>query len=65
MEDWWSKAYLDAGSPILAQRFTTEAASTLPFAAETVSLDDLFSAVTLQQARLKNDQQIPVWEPTT
>jgi hypothetical protein len=29
-----------------------------------MSLDDIFSAGSLQQARLKNDQLIPVWEPT-
>ena len=26
-------------------------------------LDDVFAAVNLQQLRLKNDQQVPVWEP--
>lgn len=42
----------------------TEATATLPSVGEATSLDDIFSAVSLQQVRLKNDQQIPVWEPT-
>jgi hypothetical protein len=64
MEDWWGKAYLDAGNQVLSLRFATEATATLPSVGEVMSLDDLFSAVSLQQARLKNDQQIPVWDPT-
>jgi hypothetical protein len=48
---------LPRGQPI------TEAAATLPSVGDAVSLDDIFSAVSLQQVRLKNDQQIPVWEP--
>ena len=55
---------LDAGNSILRARFMTKATRTLPLVAETTSSDEIFMAVSLQQARLKNDQQIPVWEPT-
>jgi SAM-dependent methyltransferase len=63
IEDWWGKAYCDGGNQVLTQRFITEAAATLPSAGVAASLDDIFSAASLQQVRLKNDQQIPVWEP--
>lgn len=63
IEEWWQKAYLKAGNQALTERFTTEAKATLPTLDEGASPDDLFSAVSLQQMRLKNDQQIPLWEP--
>jgi hypothetical protein len=63
IEDWWDKAYCHWGNQVLTQRFITEAAASLPTAGVAASLDDIFSAVSLQQVRLKNDQQIPVWEP--
>jgi hypothetical protein len=64
IEEWWQKGYAKAGNQVLTERFMTEAEATLPNLSEGASLDDLFSAVTLQQMRLKSDQQIPVWEPT-
>jgi SAM-dependent methyltransferase len=64
IEDWWGKAYIDASNQLLNQRFVMEAAATLPSVGEAMSLADIFLAMSLQQARLKNDQQIPVWEPT-
>jgi hypothetical protein len=42
----------------------TEARATLPMVGGIEpSLDDVFAAVNLQQLRLRNDQQVPVWEP--
>lgn len=62
--EWWNDSYLGANDPLLPDRFISEARSTLPtLAAASVSPEDVFSAVTLQQARLKHDQQVPVWEP--
>jgi SAM-dependent methyltransferase len=64
IEEWWRRAYLDAGNQVLTQRFMVEVTATLPMVGERTSLDDIFAAVGLQQLRLKNDQQIPVWDLT-
>jgi hypothetical protein len=61
--EWWNESYL-AAQGTLPERFLTEARATLPtLGSATVSPEDVFSAVTLQQARLRHDQQVPVWEP--
>ena len=42
----------------------TEAKATLPMIEHNdARLDDVFAALNLQQIRLRNDQQVPVWEP--
>lgn len=62
--EWWNEGYLRVQDPLLPGRFISEARSTLPtLTASNVSPDDVFAAVTLQQARLRHDQQVPVWEP--
>jgi hypothetical protein len=63
IEEWWQKGYVNAGRESLRERFMTEASATLPILREEISLDDVFAAVSLQQMRLKHDQQVPVWEP--
>jgi SAM-dependent methyltransferase len=64
IEDWWDRGFLKADNQPLSVRFTTEAKATLPIVAKAeLQLDDVFAAVNLQQLRLKNDQQVPVWEP--
>ncbi|MGE0725927.1 MAG: hypothetical protein AB7O45_16245, partial [Alphaproteobacteria bacterium] len=62
--EWWDVGYLRATGTLLPDRFMTEARATLPLLGPTDDRpDDVFSAVTLQQARLKYDQQVPVWDP--
>src|SRR5262249_50801486 len=62
--DWWDAGYVKANETLLPERFVMEARATLPLLGPTDErLDDIFSAVTLQQARLKYDQQVPEWEP--
>jgi hypothetical protein len=66
IQDWWAKGYLHAGNQVLPERFMTEVMATLPMIERNVPrLDDVFAALTLQQIRLKHDQQIPVWELKT
>jgi hypothetical protein len=64
IEEWWDKGYLHSDNSVLAERFFTEANATLPMI-ECVHpcLADVFAALNLQQIRLKQDQQIPEWEP--
>ena len=59
---WWNSAYRDHSRPILAERFTLEAAASLPgiFSA-TSHLDDVYSALSLQRMRLRQNQQVPEW----
>lgn len=60
---WWSTAYLDADSEDLRNRFIIGAKATLPSASMgEVHLDEIFNSLELLQMRLRNDQQIPVWE---
>jgi hypothetical protein len=62
--EWWDAGYVKANETLLPERFVTEARATLPLLGPTDDgLDDIFGAVTLQQARLKYDQQVPEWEP--
>jgi len=64
IEEWWNNGYLRANNSVLAERFFMEANATLPLIEyDHASLDDVFTALNLQQIRLKHDQQIPVWEP--
>jgi SAM-dependent methyltransferase len=64
IEEWWDRGYVKADSRLLSERFMTEARATLPIVGKTEPrLDDVFAAVNVQQLRLTNDQQVPVWEP--
>jgi len=55
---------LKSGNEVLPDRFITEAKATLPIVGPAQPrLEDLFAAMTLQQIRLKHDQQVPIWEP--
>jgi hypothetical protein len=64
IEEWWDQGYIKADNRLLSERFMTEARATLPIVGKCEPrLDDVFAAVNLQQLRLKNDQQVPVWEP--
>jgi hypothetical protein len=63
IQEWWEKGYLKAENQVLPDRFMTEAKATLPMIENNdSSIDDIFSALNLQQIRLKHDQQVPVWE---
>ena len=65
IQEWWQSGYLDAGKLTLGERFMTEARATLPLLGPTdAGLDDIFTAVTLQQTRLHHDQQMPLWSPS-
>jgi hypothetical protein len=65
IQDWWDKGYLKSINQLLPTRFLTEVKATLPLIRSVnPTLDDLFAAVKVQQVRLKQDQQIPVWEPS-
>jgi SAM-dependent methyltransferase len=63
IEEWWDRGYVKADNRLLNERFMTEARATLPIVETKPRLDDVFAAVNMQQLRLKNDQQVPVWEP--
>ncbi len=64
IQEWWDQGFLRANNQLLPERFMTEAKATLPMLEHNdVRLDDVFAALSLQQIRLKHDQQIPVWEP--
>jgi SAM-dependent methyltransferase len=64
IEDWWASGYLTAPNPTLPERFVTEARASLPmFEGAGASLADVFAAGGIQQIRLRQDQQAPVWEP--
>ena len=57
--EWWQHAYVD--SP-LKQKFLLEAGSSLPKLADgEPELEDIYSAVLHQRARLKSDQQLVEW----
>ena len=59
---WWHSAYRDRSRPILAERFTMEAAASLPgITSSTPHLDDVYSALSLQRMRLRQNQQVPEW----
>ncbi|MBD2037261.1 hypothetical protein H6F76_20055 [Leptolyngbya sp. FACHB-321] len=63
-QDRVQAAYLQALNPLLPVRFTQEACASLPellSMADAPSLDDCFTAILLQQVRLKHDQQVPEW----
>jgi HNH endonuclease len=64
IQGWWDRGYLSSENRMLSERFVTEARATLPnIKSVEVRLDEVFAALTLQQYRLKHDQQVPVWEP--
>ncbi len=57
--DWWQHAYLDS---TLKETFLLEASSSLPKLVEgELSLEDIYSAMLHQRARLKADQQLVEW----
>ena len=59
---WWNSAYRDRSRPVLAERFTLEAAASLPgITSATPHLDDVYSALSLQRMRLRQNQQVPEW----
>ena len=59
---WWNSAYRDRSRPVLAERFTLEAAASLPgITSSTPHLDDVYSALSLQRMRLRQNQQVPEW----
>ena len=61
--EWWQQGYCAPETPILRERFAIEARATLPsIDAATVTADEVFSGLLLQQMRLRHDQQAPVWE---
>jgi SAM-dependent methyltransferase len=61
--EWWQSAYLDCEGTLLPKQFETEAIATLPIAVrEKPGLDDVFDGLSLQQVRLRNDQQAPLWD---
>jgi len=60
---WWERGYLAPDQAALRQRFEIEARGSLPsLAATTVTPDEIFSGLLLQQMRLRHDQQAPVWQ---
>ena len=66
MEEWWRGAYVDAPTATLGDRFFAEARASLPSIAtipERPSVDDVFAGVALKRVALKQDQQVPEWEP--
>jgi hypothetical protein len=64
IQTWWHKGYQSSANQVLRERFMTEAKATLPMIEDNdARLDDVFAALSLQQIRLKYDQQVPVWEP--
>jgi SAM-dependent methyltransferase len=61
IQSWWQGAYLD--QPALSEVFVAEARSTLPSLDDYVCQpDDVFDALRLQCARIRHDQQAPLWE---
>jgi len=59
---WWNSAYRDRSRPVLAERFTLEAAASLPGITSTrPHLDDVYSALSLQRMRLRHNQLAPEW----
>ena len=59
---WWHSAYHQDTDKVLAERFTLEAAASLPSVSLSArNLEDVFAGVSLQRMRLKHDQQVPEW----
>jgi SAM-dependent methyltransferase len=57
--DWWQQAYID--SP-LKQKFLLEADSSLPSLVDREpALEDIYTAMLHQRARLRSDQQLKEW----
>jgi hypothetical protein len=57
--DWWQHAYVE--SPF-KERFLLEAASSLPRLVDgEPGLEEIYTAMLLQRARLKSDQQLVDW----
>jgi len=57
--DWWRHAYVD---PPLKQQFLLEASSSLPCMVEgEPALEEIYTAMLHQRARLKSDQQLVEW----
>jgi len=63
---WWSAGYLTGVDPVLPLRFGEEARASLPALDSTSGIpkaDDVFTAVSMQRLRLRQDQQVPEWKP--
>lgn len=59
---WWREGYLQSDNLMLAERFMIEAKASLPMLDyQNPHLEDVFSALSVQQLRLKQDQQVPIW----
>ncbi len=59
---WWSHAYFDASTPLLAGQFVSEAQASLPsVGTQSPNLASIFAGLKLQRWRLKHDQQVPEW----
>lgn len=62
MQDWWQMAWLPSDNESQKQRFFAEANIALPgLNAGNSSISDLFEAILLQRARLKDMQQLNEW----
>jgi hypothetical protein len=56
--EWWENAYLDARTPV-RPRFSEEARTTLPIAAEGVpDLEEPFQALDFRRLRLRQQTQV-------
>ncbi len=59
---WWNEAYRTAPNQLLGDRFTVEAAMSLPgVSTDSDRLDDYYAGLALQRVRLKHNQQAPEW----
>jgi len=61
---WWMESYLRTENSVIQDRFVNEARASLPHHGnfqDASFLDAIFSAVSVQRLRLKQDQQIPEW----
>lgn len=62
INQWWQDAWLEEQDPLLQRQFFAQANIALPgLDNDNQSLDDLFQAMTLQQIRLKEMQQLKEW----
>ncbi len=63
IRSWWSEGYCAPDQPALRDRFESEVRASLPsLRAASVTPEDVFSGLLLQQMRLRHDQQALVWE---
>ena len=60
--EWWESAYIEGKNPVHEERFFVEAAGTLPIERKSVSIENIFEAMTIKRMALKTDQGIEEWE---